>query len=152
MSQCMSWCSMNIDMCRSDSGNESQRSVGECCGWQSLILCKRKRDFGFEPQHDKSNKMTVRPAETFAVITQADQSPVSVGMKKAWVLSCPLSAQQRFWLDWVDAQADLSLHWAHSHFVGFVMLRLICLHVCFVLLPTWQEFQGHCPDLVFLLY
>ena len=24
-----------------------------------------------------------------------------------------------------DAQADLSLCWAHSHFVGFVMLRLI---------------------------
>ena len=29
------------------------------------------------------------------------------------------------WSDWVDAQADLSLRWAHSHFVGFVMLRLI---------------------------
>ena len=28
------------------------------------------------------------------------------------------------WSDWADAQADLSLHWAHSHFVGFVMLRL----------------------------
>ena len=24
-----------------------------------------------------------------------------------------------------DAQADLSLHWAHTHFVGFVMRRLI---------------------------
>ena len=29
--------------------------------------------------------------------------------------------------DWVDAQADLSLRWAHSHFVGFVMSRLIKL-------------------------
>ena len=27
--------------------------------------------------------------------------------------------------DWADAQADLSLRWAHSHIVGFVMLRLI---------------------------
>ena len=27
---------------------------------------------------------------------------------------------------WTDAQADLSLSWAHSHFVGFVVLRLIC--------------------------
>ena len=26
---------------------------------------------------------------------------------------------------WADAQADLSLHWAHSHFVGFVMRWLI---------------------------
>ena len=28
--------------------------------------------------------------------------------------------------DWADAQADLSLRWAHNHFVGFVMWRLIC--------------------------
>ena len=26
--------------------------------------------------------------------------------------------------DWADAQADLSLRWAHSHFVGFVMRQL----------------------------
>ena len=25
------------------------------------------------------------------------------------------------WSDWADAQADLSLRWAHSHFVGFIM-------------------------------
>ena len=50
----------------------------------------------------------------------------AVRMKKAWVLSYPLSPQRRLWSDWVDAQADLNLHWAHSHFVGFVMLRLIC--------------------------
>ena len=25
-----------------------------------------------------------------------------------------------------DAQADLSLRWVHTHFVGFVMKRLIC--------------------------
>ena len=49
----------------------------------------------------------------------------SVCMKKAWVLSYPLCAQRRLWSDWVDAHADLSLHWAHSHFVGFVMRWLI---------------------------
>ena len=27
-------------------------------------------------------------------------------------------------LDWADAQADLSLRWAQSHFVGFDMGRL----------------------------
>ena len=27
--------------------------------------------------------------------------------------------------DWADAQADLSLRWAHTHFVGFVMSQLI---------------------------
>ena len=48
----------------------------------------------------------------------------TVRMKKAWVLSYPLSAQWRLWSDWTDAQADLSLRWAHSHFVGFVMSQL----------------------------
>ena len=32
--------------------------------------------------------------------------------------------QRRLWSDWADAQADLSLRWAHSHFVGFVLSRL----------------------------
>ena len=45
-------------------------------------------------------------------------------MKKAWVLSYPLTAQRRRWSDWADAQADLSPRWAHSHCVGFVMSRL----------------------------
>ena len=52
----------------------------------------------------------------------------AVRMKKAWVLSYPLSAQRRLWLDWADAVADLSLRWAHSHFVGFVMLRHIWIY------------------------
>ena len=38
-----------------------------------------------------------------------------VRMRKAWVFSYPLSAQRRLWSDWADAQADLSLRWAHSH-------------------------------------
>ena len=53
-------------------------------------------------------------------------SVFAVRMKKARVLSYPLSAQWRLWSDWADAQADLSLRWAHSHFVGFVMKRLKC--------------------------
>ena len=33
--------------------------------------------------------------------------------------------------DWVDAQADLSLHWAHTHFVGLVMswLKILTIHM-----------------------
>ena len=50
----------------------------------------------------------------------------AVHMKKAWVLSYPLSAQRRLWSDWADAQADLSLCWTYSHFVGFVMSWLKC--------------------------
>ena len=40
----------------------------------------------------------------------------AVRMKKHWVLSYPLSALQRLWSDWADAQADLSLRWAHRSF------------------------------------
>ena len=47
----------------------------------------------------------------------------AVCMKRAWVLSYPLSAQRRL-IDWADAQSDLSLRWAHRHFVGFIMRRL----------------------------
>ena len=50
---------------------------------------------------------------------------LTVHMKKAWILSYPLSAQQRLWSDWADAQADLRLRWAHSPFVGFVTRWLI---------------------------
>ena len=46
-------------------------------------------------------------------------------MKKSWVHSYSLSAQRILWSDRADAQADLSLRWAHSHFVGSVMSRLI---------------------------
>ena len=46
-------------------------------------------------------------------------------MKKAWVLSYQLSAQRKLWSDWSDAQADMSLRWAHSRFAGFVIRRLI---------------------------
>ena len=49
----------------------------------------------------------------------------AVRMKKAWVLSYPLRAQRRLrsdWVDapdWVDAQADLSLRWAHMPLCWF---------------------------------
>ena len=52
-------------------------------------------------------------------------SVFTVRMKKAWVLSYPLSAQRKLWSDWADAQADLSLRRAHMLFVGFVMSWLI---------------------------
>ena len=54
----------------------------------------------------------------------------TVHMKKPWVLSYPLSVQRRLWLDWADAQADLSLRWAHTCFVGFIMSQLT--------LNTWK--------------
>ena len=58
----------------------------------------------------------------------------AVRMKKTWVLSYPLSVQRRLRSDWANAQADLSLRWAHSHCVGFAMRRLKCV-----------SYSSHCP-------
>ena len=74
-----------------------------------------------EPPHDKTNKMACAPSEDS---DHPGHPPrlirvFAVRMKKAWVLSYPLSAQRRHWSDWVDAQADLSLRWAHIPFCWF---------------------------------
>ena len=54
--------------------------------------------------------------------SQADQSSLCT----QWVAKDPsfLHADSKDWSVWADAQADPSLHWAHTHFVGFVMSRL----------------------------
>ena len=67
----------------------------------------------FEPRHDKTNKIAVRPAKTPPSLIKV----FAVRMKKPWVLSYPLSAQRRLCSDWADAQVNLSLRWTHTHFV-----------------------------------
>ena len=62
-------------------------------------------------------------------------------MKKPWALSYPLSAQRRLISDWADAQADLSLRWAHTYFVGFVMSRL-----------TWWFQISLVPNIAFVFF
>ena len=85
-----------------------------------------KKCYKYEPPHDKTNKVHVRPAKTqISLGIRPVWSVFAVRMKTDWVLSYPLSAQRRLWSDWADAQADLSLRWAHTHFVGFVTRRLI---------------------------
>ena len=93
----------------------------------SFCLSEWEMKCTFEPPHDKTNKMACVPNEDS---DQPGHPPSLIRvfadrMKKAWVLSCALSAHRRLWSDWADAQADLSLRWAHIHFVGFVMRRLI---------------------------
>ena len=109
-----------------------------------------------EPPHDKSKKMACAPSEDS---DQPGHPPSlikvsAVRMKKAWVLSYPLSTQWSLRSDWADAQADLSLRWAHSHFDGFVMRRLkSCLLVKMRLVKHGKlaadsepEANGFCAD------
>ena len=69
----------------------------------------------------------------------------AVRLKKTWVLSYPLSAQRRLWSDWADAQADLSLRWAHSHFCfGFVMRRLSSLLLVKTIISRYSRGRKQC--------
>ena len=68
----------------------------------------------------KPTKWYVRPAKTqISLGVRPVWSVFAVRMKKAWVLTYLLSAQRRLWSDWADAQADLSLRWAHMQFCWF---------------------------------
>ena len=55
---------------------------------------------------------------------QSDQSSLCAQL----VAKVPsfLHAESEDWSDWLDAQAHLSLRWAHSYIVGFVMSQLKC--------------------------
>ena len=66
--------------------------------WDSKFVCISLSwyDWKYEPPHDKTNRMTVRPAKTQISLGICPVwSVFTVCMKKASVLSYPLSAQQR---------------------------------------------------------
>ena len=103
-----------------------------------------------EPSHDQTNKITCTLSE------DSDQPghPLclirvfAVSMEKPCVLSYPLSAQRRLRSDWVDAQADLSLRWAHISFCWFccvVAQMLVIMHFLgsFVFIPWMSKWFYH---------
>ena len=92
----------------------------------------------YEPPHDKTNKMTCAPSEDSDHPGHLPNLIRVFCMKKAWVLCYPLGAQRRL-IDWADAQADLSLRWAHMPFCWFCHGAA---HICFPLLPD----QGKYPS------
>ena len=123
--------------CISDRRFEQEINVSfkyRDCLLLKIVICKYKDALNDlqklslpEPPHYKTNKVACVPSEDS---DQPGHLPslirvFAVRMKKSQVLSYPLSAQRRLWSDWADAQADLSLCWAQSHFVGFLMRRLI---------------------------
>ena len=98
-----------------------------------------------EPPYDKTNKLPCAPSEDS---DQPGHPPslitvFTIRMKKAWVLSYSFSAQRRLWSDWANAQADLSLRWAHMPFCWFCHdVAQLCVCVKFpqqYLLPTMQS-------------
>ena len=103
--------------------------------WSLSSITVLRRDRFYKGYHDIWAATWQNQQNECAPSEDADQSghpPIltrvfAVRMKKAWVFRYPLCAQRRLWSDWADAQIDLSLRWAHSHFVGFVMSRLMYL-------------------------
>ena len=76
-----------------------------------------KPSYLLEPPHDKTNKMACVPSEAS---DQPGHHPslirvFTVHMKKPWVLSYPLRAQQRLWSDWAGHTVIvLVLSWGGS--------------------------------------
>ena len=84
------------------SGKNQRQSYSKWAGaWQNQQndLCAKRRQIS----------LGIRPV----------WSVFAVRMKKHWALNYLLSAQWRLWSDRADAQADLSLRWAHLSFCWF---------------------------------
>ena len=94
-----------------------------------------------EQSSDKTNEMACAPNKDS---DQPGHPPslirvFTVHMTTPWVLSYPLSAQRRLWLDWADAQADLSLCHVHMPFHWFCHeTAQICL-VDSSILVSWMS-------------
>ena len=67
----------------------------------------------------------------------------AVRLKKPWVQSYPLSTQRRLQSDYVDAQADLSLHWVHRSFCWFCRLAAHMSDWGYVLHTTAMHFVNY---------
>ena len=82
-----------------------------------LAIQQKKTETMSEPRYDKNNTMSVRPKKPqISLGISPVRSVFAVRMKKACVLSYPLSAQRRLWSDWAEgwfesSQGAQSLCW-----------------------------------------
>ena len=123
-----------------------------------VIWSNSKQDATNEPPHDKTNILACAPSEDS---DQPGHPPslirvFTVQMKKAWVLSYPLSVQQRLWSDWADAQADLSLCWAHMPFCLFchdaAQIKTVFAWDCSYSYSRNRTCNSHDQGLLFFLF
>ena len=82
--------------------------------------CRRKPDDPYSCQSDLQFTATSWQNQQNDCVPSED-SDQPVCLKKAWALNYLLSAQQRLWSDWADAEADPSLRWAHIILLVFVI-------------------------------
>ena len=94
-----------------------------------LCLCWPHKSF--EPVHDKTNKVTVRPAKTW--ISLGIRPVWSESSLSAWIKLGSLATQwahSEDWSDWMDAQANLSLRWADRSYYWFCHALADKLSMC----------------------
>jgi hypothetical protein len=72
----------------------------------------------YEPHHDKTNVLRLRPA-WIRVRIHAVRLPTLITSRETD------SEQHGSWSDCADAQAGLDPCWSQTHYVGFVVTRLI---------------------------
>ena len=74
-----------------------------------------------EPQHDKTNKLTCAPSVDYDQPGHPPSLIRAFAMRSmgSWQPKASPCRQRRLWSDWVDAQAELSLHWVHISFCWF---------------------------------
>ena len=100
-----------------------------CLGVPNVWLLRHTSS---KPPYDKTNKMACMPSEDS---NQPGHQPslirvLAVTMKKAWVLSYPLSAQWRLWSNWASAGRTvilLVLSWSGSIILKSVNKLLLAL-------------------------
>ena len=119
---------VDTDGCRSDEWMNRWAPILRCAEACATIKTKWAATWQNQQSECAPSKDSDQPGHLPSLIRV-----FAVHMKKAWVLSYPMSAQRRLGSDWADAQADLSLRLAHSHFVGFIISRL----KSFVPMSTW---------------
>ena len=91
----------------------SRRSAISIGKLTAVISQTQKNETTNEPRHDKTNKVTMRPAKT----------QINLGIRPVWSESS-LTTWRNIEPLVTQLSAQRRLRWAHSHFVGFVMSRL----------------------------
>ena len=103
----------------------------------NLLICSEKWATSWQNQqngmctHQRQISLGIRPVWLV----------FAVRLKKARILSYPLGAQRRLWLDWAGAQADLNFRWVDMPFCLFChdVAQIYKSQFSFEMLPILDE-------------
>jgi hypothetical protein len=97
---------------------------------QMKNIVVKKTGIKYEPRHHKTNIVRLRPAWIWTSLdldqpeAKSDQDPCC-SLSVSLLVKVLLSEQHGSWSDYADAQAGLDPCLSQTHYVGFVVTRLI---------------------------